>query len=161
MPKTEKIKSDKIQLQKRIRAVQEWILQDFITTDIITNCINTWGVTERQAYRYLWAANRFFQERDKLSLDRKRAYYLARLKKLLRDMDPKEKTTAAGTTAIKSVLTAMAKLDGVNIETLKLIGDPTHPLRTIAEVAYTSASIDYSKLPTEFLKNLLSQRKAS
>lgn len=155
------IKTSKVELQKRIRSVQEWILSDFITADIVINCINSWNVTERQAYRYLWAANRFFAEKDKLSLERKKAYYLARKKKLLRDMNADEKKTAAGVVAINKVLDSMAKLDGITIDTLKVIGDAAQPLRSVSEVAYSSAFVDYSKLSTDFLKILLANRKAS
>lgn len=155
------VKTDKIELQKRIRSVQEWILNDYVTADIIANCVSTWSVTERQAYRYLWAANRFFAEKDKLSVERKKAFYLARKKKLLRDMNPAEKKTAAGVVAINKVLDSMAKLDGVSVDTLKVVGDPAQPLRSVSDVTYTSSSIDYSNLPTELLKTLLRNRKAS
>lgn len=151
--------SDKLELAKRIRAVQEWILQDYITSDIIANCTSQWSVTERQAYRYLWAANRFFAEKDKLSLEQKRAYYLAKKKKLMRDMKPEEKKTPAGVVAINRVLDSMAKLEGVTVNTLRLIGDPDNPIKTESKVAFTSP-VDYSKLPIEFLDMILANRRA-
>jgi hypothetical protein len=151
--------SDRLELQTRIRAVQEWILQDYLTCDIIANCVKTWGITERQAYRYLWAANRFFAEKDKLSLEQKRAYYLAKKKKLLRDMKPEEKKSAAGVVAVNRVLDSMAKLEGVTVDTLKLIGDPNQPVKTQTTVEFSSP-IDYSKLSTEFLDMIIANRKA-
>jgi|GEM_PF-1776484 len=154
------IKTSKIELQKRIRIVQEWILQDYVTTDIITECVKKWDITDRQAYRYLWAANRFFEERDKLTAERKKAYYIARKKKLLRDMNPEEKKTAAGVAAVNRVLDSMAKLDGLTPETLKVVGDPERPIKTITEAKITSTHIDYSKLPTEFLEFFVRSRRA-
>lgn len=155
-----KVKSDKIELEKRIRNVQEWILQDNVTNDIITQCVSTWGVTTRQAYRYLWAANKFFEEKNKLSIERKRAYYMARKKKLLREMTPGEKKTAAGVAAINRVLDSMAKMDGITMDTFKVIGDPLLPLRTVTESVYTT-QIDYSKLPTELLEFIVFNRRAN
>lgn len=152
--------STKLELQKRIRIIQDYILRDFDTPDIITECIKLWGITDRQAYRYLWAANRFFGEKSKITLQRKTEFYLARKRKLIRDMDPEEKKSAAGVAAIDRVLNSMAKLEGVSVHTVKVIGDPAHPIRTVAENTYTS-NVDYSKLPTEFLEALLMNRKAS
>lgn len=157
--KQTKRKSAKIELAKRIRVVQDWLLQDHTTTDIINQCITAWKVTDRQAYRYLWAANRFFIEKDILTLEVKRSYYLARKKKLLRDMNPEEKKTAPGVAAINRVLDSMAKLEGVTVETLKLIGDKDNPLITESKVQYSSGVIDYSLLPTDFLKALLASHK--
>lgn len=135
-------------------------MNDNTTQDIITQAVSNWGVSSRQAYRYLWAANRFFEEKDKLKLEYKKAYYIARKKKLLRDMDPKEKKTAAGVAAVNRVLDSMAKLEGVSVDTLKVIGDPNNPLHTVNET-YSTESVDYSKLPTEFLEFMLKSRKAS
>jgi hypothetical protein len=154
--------ANKIELEKRIRQVQEWILMDNAVHDILTQCIQSWNVSKRQAERYVWAARQFFIEKTQESFEKKRAYYLARKRKLIRDMDPKEKKTAAGVAAVNRVLDSMQKLEGVSTDTLKLIGDPEKPLITETKVAYSSEFIDYSTLPTEFLKFLLaSRRKAS
>jgi len=156
--KETKRKIDKIALAKRISAVQDWILQDLSTTDIIIKSIAKWKITDRQAYRYLWAANRFFQEKDKLSIERKKAYYMARKKKLLRDMNADEKKTAAGVVAANRVLDSMLKLEGITTETLKVIGDPDNPITTVSSVI-TPTNVDYKKLPTELLEFIVKNRK--
>ena len=157
--KTNKRKIDKLELSRRIRIIQDWILQDHVTTDIIHQSLLQWpGISERQAYRYLWAAKQFFIEKESENLDRKRAYYLARKRKLLRDMNPDEKKTAAGVAAANRVLDSMAKLEGVSTDTFKLIGDPDKPIVSETKVAYSSESIDYTKLPTEFLEQLVRSR---
>lgn len=156
--KEAKRKTDKITLAKRISVVQDWILQDLSTTDIILKSITKWKITDRQAYRYLWAANRFFQEKDKLSVERKKAYYMARKKKLLRDMSEAEKKTAAGVVAQNRVLDSMLKLEGIAPDTLKVIGDPDKPVVTVSSVV-TPTNIDYTKLPTELLEFIVKNRR--
>lgn len=146
--------STKLELQKRISYIQDLLLKDFETRDIIASAKKKWKVTERQAYRYLWAANIFFVEKSKQTLERKVAFYLARKRKLLRDLPESEVQTSTGTLVVSKILDSMAKLEGVSIETLKLIGDPKQPVSTISQVGYTS-TIDYTKFPTPLLKQLL------
>jgi hypothetical protein len=155
---TSKRKSAKAETQRRIRIIQDWLLQDHVTTDIINNAVASWNISERQAYRYLWAAGKFFKESIRKSMEDKVNYYLARKRKLLRDMDPNEKKTAAGVKAINSVLDSMAKMEGITIDSVKVIGDPAKPIHTRNETAVTTSSIDYSKLPTEFLHTLVAAR---
>jgi len=95
-------KTSDIELKERVRYVRELIFNDFNTQDIIRAVVNKWGITDRQAYRYLDSANLEFAEKDKLSFDRKKAYYKARKLRLIRDMDPAEKKTSAGITAINN-----------------------------------------------------------
>lgn len=152
--------STKQELQKRINYIQELLLQDFETRNIIALAKKKWKVTQRQAYRYLWAANLFFVEKSKQTLERKVAFYLARKRKLLRDMDSTEMKSPTGVVAVNKVLDSMAKLEGVSIETLKLIGDPKQPVATVSQVGYTS-TIDYSQIPTPLLKQLLQMMDAN
>ena len=149
-----KKKSDRITTEKRVRVVYDWILQDHITTDIITQAVTSWGVSERQAYRYLNTAERLFEEANTRTLIQKKNYYLARKKKLLRDMNPEEKKTAAGVTAANKVLDSMAKLDGVSFETIKVIGDEEQPLHTKSRIE-KAGEIDYSKLTDDELDVLM------
>lgn len=72
-------------------------------------------------------------------------------------MDPKEKKTAAGVTAINKVLDSMAKMEGVTVDTVKLIGDPAKPIHTRNET-HVTPSVDYTKLPTDFLRTLVASR---
>lgn len=147
-------KSDKNETTKRIRIVYDWILQDHITTDIISQSQLSWNISERQAYRYIKAAQKLFEETDITTLQQKKAYYLARKKKLLRDMNAEEKKTAAGVMAINRVLDSMAKLEGVTMDTLKLVNDPDNPFQLNAEV-HTKQEIDYSKLSEEEIDFLI------
>ncbi len=114
------VKASNLEAQERIRHVQELILNDIGTQDIIRAIVAKWGITDRQAYRYLESANKEFVEKNQVSLERKKAYYKARKLRLIRNMNPEEKKTAAGVAAINKVLDSMAKLDGINIDKLEV-----------------------------------------
>lgn len=113
-------RASQIETSERTRYVQELILNDIGTQDIIRAIMAKWNISDRQAYRYLDMANKEFEEKKQLSLERKKAFYKARKLKLIRNMDPDEKKTAAGVTAINKILDSMAKLDGINIDKLEL-----------------------------------------
>lgn len=114
------VRSSKIEAKERIRYVQELILNDIGSQDIIRAITSKWDVSDRQAYRYLDSANAEFEEKKKLSLERKKAFYKARKLKLIRSMDPDEKKTAAGVTAVNKILDSMAKMDGINMDKLEI-----------------------------------------
>lgn len=113
-----KSKSSNIEKAKRVRIVVEWILQDHITTDIVNNCIEKWGVSERQAMRYLADANKEFEKITEKKLEKRLNYHIQRRNKLLRDLDPKERRTPSGITAQLNVLQDIAKLE--KLYTLKI-----------------------------------------
>lgn len=154
---TKKI-SDQLEMIRRIRIVADWVLQDHLSADIISYCVSKWGVSERQGYRYLEAALDELKEKSERSLEQKKAYYISRKRKLIRDMDPGEKKTAAGVAAIDKVLNGMAKLEGIQFNTLKLVGDPDQPITTELRANIAHHHIDYTKLPTEFLRQLIASR---
>lgn len=114
----------------RIRAVQEWILEDHPYSDIIKSIVNKWGISIRQAERYHHLAMRFFEDKHALSMERKKAYYIQRKKKIIRDMDPQFKKTPSGARAINKILDSMAKLEGVVIDKIELSGKDGIPLPT-------------------------------
>lgn len=147
----EKKRIDIIEYKKRIRVVYDWILQDHITSDIVQQCVANWNISERQAFRYINEANKLFEDDNVLSIKQKAAYYLSRKKKLLRDMNPGEKKTAAGVVAINKVLDSMARLEGITVDTLKLIGDPDQPIHSHETVEH---KIDYSDLSEQELLTL-------
>lgn len=154
-------RASKAQLWERIRNTQELILMDYSTIDIVQSIMTSTGVCERQAKRYYSLALKFLQEKDKQNIEIRKSYYLARKRKLLRNMDPKELRTAAGVTAANKILDSMAKLEGVQVDTVKLIGDKDQPLHTINQHAYSTESVDYNKLPTEFLELIVASRKTA
>ena len=109
------IKSNKIEKEKRVRIVQEWILQDHITTDIVDNCVAKWGISDRQAMRYIKDADNAFARITEKKLERRLNYHIQRRKKLLRDMSKDLRNTPEGTRAQQKVLEDIAKLEGLYI----------------------------------------------
>ena len=105
------VKSDTLELEKRVRAVQEWILQDHISSDIIAQCVNAWGVSERQAQRYISAAQQAFAKITEKKLEHRMNYHIQRRNKLLRDLDPKFRKSPPGIKVQLDILEDIAKLD--------------------------------------------------
>ena len=123
-------KTPKYEIERRIRNVQEWIMDDYPYGDIVRSIVNKWGLSERQAQRYIKTAYEEFRDKEELSIDSKKAYYIKRKKKLIRDMDPRVKTTASGARAINKILDSMAELEGIKINKIQLTGKNGEPLDT-------------------------------
>lgn len=104
-------KSDRLEKDKRIRMVQEWILQDHIISDIVHNCVTKWGVSERQAFRYMKDAAEGFKAITEKNLERRLNYHIQRRNKLLRDIKPEDKNTPAGINAQLAILKDIADLE--------------------------------------------------
>jgi thermostable 8-oxoguanine DNA glycosylase len=77
-----KTRSDNAIMEKRVRMVQQWLLEDHPTSDIVSFCISKWNVSKRQAYRYLSHAMEKFKEANEKSVEQKVNYYLARKRSL-------------------------------------------------------------------------------
>lgn len=111
MPKEAKV--DDIELDKRIRVVQEYLLLDYSKGDIAAQCVAKWGVSTRQGYNYIEKAYAAWEEINEKERKRLQKYHVQRRMKLLRNMDPAEAKTAAGTRAALEVLKDLAKFQGV------------------------------------------------
>ncbi|OOG19142.1 hypothetical protein BWD42_04110 [Sphingobacterium sp. CZ-UAM] len=138
MAKTQE-KTPKYEIERRIRNVQEWIMDDYPYGDIVRSIVNKWGLSERQAQRYIKTAYDEFKDKEELSIEAKKAYYIKRKKKLIRDMDPRVKTTASGARAINKILDSMAELEGIKINKVQLTGKDGEPL--IPEVGVLPAVV--------------------
>ncbi|RKD19002.1 hypothetical protein BCY91_14085 [Pelobium manganitolerans] len=120
--------SSQLEKYKRIRTVQEWILEDYTFTDIVRSCVSKWDISVRQAERYYSEAFREFKEKEEQSVDALKSYYKKRKMKLIREMDPVLKKTPSGVRAVNKVLDSMAKLDGIMIDKVELTGKDGTPL---------------------------------
>lgn len=96
---------------RRIAQIQEWILQDMRSVDIIDLCIKDYEISDRQAKRYIADANREFGRITEKNLERRLYYHIQRRNKLLRDLDEKSKTTPAGIDSQLRVLQDIADLE--------------------------------------------------
>jgi hypothetical protein len=140
------MRSDKIEKEKRLRIVQEWILQDQLSIDIIANCVAKWGISERQAKRYISEAHKIFAKITEKIAERRLNYHIQRRNKLLRDLDPKLKNTPYGITAQLNVLQDIAKLEKLYITKIEHSGENGEPIKQVTTIVISKEEIrDISK----------------
>ncbi|MGN6438183.1 MAG: hypothetical protein ACTHMM_16705 [Agriterribacter sp.] len=106
-------KDDKFQTELRIRMVQEWLIEDWPSQDIVTNVIQKWGVCERQARRYISKARARWVEQEDIKVQNKRKLKIESLKKLKRSLHDRFKGTPAGIRAVLQVEKEIIALDGL------------------------------------------------
>ena len=140
------------ELKTRHRLVMEWILEDHTYTDIIKSILGKWDVSERQAARYYADAYKLLSdsEPDTNKIEYKKNYYLQRKKKLIRDMNPAEKKTAAGAAAINRILDSMAEIEGIKVNKHELTGKDGAPIKT----DFTITMIESGPKPASSEKDL-------
>lgn len=100
-------KADNAEKLRRIRTIQEWLLQGHSSTQIVATITSKWDLSERQGYRYVSDAYGQFKEDTKEKSKARKAYHLAARQRLLQkvlDRDPG--------LALK-VLQDMGKLEGM------------------------------------------------
>ncbi|MEJ7610658.1 MAG: hypothetical protein WKF88_05700 [Ferruginibacter sp.] len=130
MPKT-----DQIEYEKRIRMVQEWIIEDWPTTDILTQIIVKWGIEERQGKRYISEARkRWTSEPDEI-LEHKRRLRIAGLKKLKRSLKSQFTGTPEGIRAILAVDREINALEGLQQKKIDTDGDKLPSRTTIIKTS--------------------------
>lgn len=106
-------KCSKIEFEKRVRAVQEWILLGYATIDIINQIKISWEVGDRQAYKYLKHAYEEFKESNQKSIEAKKAYHIALRKKLYREL--KEKDLPTGARTALRIFDSIARIEGLTL----------------------------------------------
>jgi hypothetical protein len=141
--KTEKAKVDKLEKEKRIRIIQEWMLQDHITNDIVNKCVLSWGISDRQAMRYIADAKKGFSKATEKKLDQRMNYHIQRRNKLLRDLDPQYRKTPEGIRAQLKVLSDIAKLE--QLYTLKIEVGTKDGKALQTEITHKVVFEDYAK----------------
>jgi hypothetical protein len=105
------VKCSKVEEERRVRAVQEWILLGYATADIIRQVQNSYGINERMAYKYYKKAFELWNEENRVSMEHKKAYHLAFRRSLIKNL--KDKSTPKGAKAALNIADSMAKIDGV------------------------------------------------
>jgi hypothetical protein len=106
-------KVDKIEYSKRIRIVQEWLIEDWPSTDIIMQIFQKWGVGERQAKRYISVARQLWVSDEQAVIEQRRKFKVQSLKKLKRSLLDRFKGTPAGIRAIIAVEKEIIKLENL------------------------------------------------
>lgn len=107
-------KSTKIEKDKRIRTIMEWLMKGYDSADIIDQCVASWSISSRQAYTYLKFAYEKFSRHEDRRVEHKKYYHLAVRRKLFRELQEKEK--AHGALAALAILKEIAVMDGSYVE---------------------------------------------
>jgi hypothetical protein len=105
---------DKIEYEKRIRMVQEWIIEDWPEADIRSNIMRSWKVGDRMARNYVSEARKRWASESQSEVDEKRKLRIQSLKKLKRSLKEQYKGSPAGIFAILAVDKEIIKLEGID-----------------------------------------------
>jgi hypothetical protein len=112
------MKADKIEFDKRVRTVAEWVLQGFATKDILKQCAINFAIDERMGYKYIKASYKIFKEQTSEEFEDIKAKHIAMRYKLFNEL--KGKDNAAGASVGCMILDKIAKLEGVSIDKLDI-----------------------------------------
>ena len=124
-------KFDKIEFEKRIRIVQEWIIEDWQSVDIIAQIISKWGVEERQSKRYISEARKRWSKEEQEHVDAKRRRKILKLQRLARSLKDPYKGTPAGLRSIIIVEKEIIKLEGMDrAKKIEVGGMKGQPIQT-------------------------------
>lgn len=123
-------KSDILEKQRRVRIVLDWILQDHITSDIVNYSIKQWGISERQAMRYIGMANEEFSKITEKRVEKRLNYHIQRRHRLLRDLGEAHKKTPAGISVQLNILEDIAKLEKLYTIKVEHSGQDGKPIQT-------------------------------
>lgn len=93
--------------------MQEWIIEDWPTADIITQIRNNWTVQDRQAKRYIKEAKERWVSDQEDIIEAKRTLKIEGMKKLKRSLQERYKGTPQGIFAVLSVEKEIIKLEGL------------------------------------------------
>jgi hypothetical protein len=127
MPKTR----ESIEKEKRIRIVMEWILEDWASPDIVSQIETKWGLSERQAWRYLAEGRKRWVKGEDVVIEHKRKMKIETLKKLKRSLLPQYKGTPAGIRAQMKVEDKIILLEQLEpAKKLEISGKDGQPIQT-------------------------------
>jgi hypothetical protein len=142
-------KIDKVEYERRVRIVQEWILEEQPYTDMVNAIMQKWGIEERQAKKYVAVARERWGDQQDMVLEQRRRLRIEGLKKLKRSMKELYKGTPRGIEAILKIDKEISKLEGLYPATkMELSGRDGAPL-------IPENNLDVSKLDDEELKTIV------
>lgn len=156
MPKT-----DKIEYEKRITAVQAWII-DAVPPSVIAQQIKMkgWSQSDRHAYRIIKAARLRWIAFEEDSRDEKRKLKVQQLQNRIRGMSIEFKNTPKGMNTILAYEREISKLEGlyyIPLKTSEYIPHDPSPVDTSQFI--NDSDIDYSLLSDEVLDAIISAKK--
>lgn len=106
-------KLSKIEFQKIIRAVMEWMIDDYSTPDIISQAMIKWNLTEKEANNLLVKVRQEWSKNEKENNNEKRLRKIESLKKLKRGMTTADRSTPHGILALLSVEKELYRLESI------------------------------------------------
>lgn len=118
-------------------------MEDLLTSDIVTFCVIEWGISERQAMRYIADAKTGFAKITDKKLENRLNYHIQRRNKLLRDMDEAERKSPSGIKAQLDVLKDIAELEQLYTLKVEVAGPKGAAIQT--EVTHKVVFEDYAK----------------
>lgn len=125
-------KSTKIETQDRIFTVQGWIINRKSDLLILKQCVELWGVSERQAKNYLAKAYKIWYDATEATIDQKRRMQIAKLMRDQSNMKEEFKGTPAGMRAVLAIDKEIHRLEAM-IGPQRHIhqGDPDNPIEQV------------------------------
>jgi hypothetical protein len=142
-------KIDKVEHEKRLRIVQEWILDEQPYTDMVAAIKLKWSLEDRQAKEYIRKARERWVDQEQVVIDQKRRLRIEGLKKLKRSIKELYKGTPRGMEALLKIEKEISKLEGIYPATkLEVSGKDGQPL-------IPPPAVDLSKVPKEELRAIL------
>lgn len=137
----------KLEKEKRLLAVQSWII-DGAQDDFIRRQIKTqWGLSTRQTQRYIKQAYDQWKQDANIEMESKRAAKIAELKQLRRDLKEEYKGTPAGINAIIRIEKLIIRLEGME-------PPRQHEIKAEVEVQPTMTPEEREAKIAEFKKRL-------
>lgn len=106
-------KVDNIEKDKRLRIIQEWLIDDWPSADIKLQIVQKWSLSVRQAERYIEQARERWNKEEDEKLDRKRNKMIESLKKDLRSMKPEYACTPSGINAKLRIRKEISRLENL------------------------------------------------
>lgn len=108
---------------KRVRSVQEWMMQGFTSADIITAGIEQWKLDDRTLKRYIKDAYKSFRALSEKEIELLRSFHIEQRNKLLRDLAGKDKFgkyVPQGAAVALDIMQDIAKLQGLYVEKVEV-----------------------------------------
>jgi len=106
-------KSEDIEIDRRVRIIQEWLIDDLPVADIKTECERKWLVSTRQAERYIEKARERWAKDEDEKIDRKRRKMIETLKKRKRSLKPEFVGTPTGINALLRIDKEISRLENL------------------------------------------------
>lgn len=154
-------KIDKVETDKRVRVVMEWILMDIHYGDIVTQICQKWGIEIRQAKRYIKEARkRWGQQEDEL-LEHKLRRKILSLNRLKNTLKNEFHGTPQGLRAVLAVEKEIINLEKMGPVKKVEVSTPDGPLVEQQIIYVKETNVDYTKLSDEVLEQIIKAKKQS